>query len=312
MIFNKPKFWDYKNPNYLSKLLSIFTIPIILNNFFLNLKKKDKVEHIKTICIGNIYVGGTGKTPLTIKIDKILKNLNFKTATIKKYYKNQIDEQKMLDTKTKLYCLRKRSDALQLAVTDKVDIAIFDDGLQDSSVNYDLRFVCFNSLKWIGNGRLIPAGPLREKISSLHKYDAIFLNGNDESIESLKIVIKRFNPNIEIFETTYQPINMHVIDKNVKYTIFCGIGNPDSFKKTLLKNKIQIFNEFIFPDHYNYTTDDINRIKSYAKKFNTKVLTTEKDYIKLNSFLSSGIDFIEVQLNIKQEENLINFIKLKL
>ena len=69
-------------------------------------------------------------------------------------------------------------------------MALFDDGLQDRSINYDLNFVCFNTLSWIGNGMLIPAGPLREKIKSISKYDAIFLNGNGENILDRKIIIK--------------------------------------------------------------------------------------------------------------------------
>ena len=95
----KPYFWDYKKPNFLSYLLLIFTIPIIINNFFLNRKKNKKFENIKTICIGNIYVGGTAKTPLTIKISQILSKLNIKNATIKKFYKNQVDEQNLLKKK---------------------------------------------------------------------------------------------------------------------------------------------------------------------------------------------------------------------
>ena len=107
-------------------------------------------------------------------------------------------------------------------------------------------------------------------------------------------------------------MNIHNINRLDKYTIFSGIGNPDSFKETLLANKVQIFKEFIFPDHYDYKDDDINMIKSYAKKFNTKILTTEKDFIKLKPFLSNGIDVIKVELNIMHKENLIKFIKIKL
>ena len=201
MMLKKPKFWDYKKPNYISYLLRPFTLPIIINNFFFNLVKNDKkYQNIKTICLGNIYVGGTGKTPLSIKISKILENLNFKTATIKKFYKNQIDEQKLLANKTKLYCNKKRVKALNEAIKDNVDVAIFDDGLQDGSINYDLRFVCFNTLSWIGNGSLIPAGPLRENLKNISNYDAIFLNGNQEDVSEIKLSIKKYSSNIKIFE----------------------------------------------------------------------------------------------------------------
>jgi len=262
MKIKKPTFWDYKKPNFLSYLLLPFSLPIIINNFFLNLKKNGKNnQEIKNICIGNIYIGGTAKTPLSIKIDQILKNLNFKTATIKKFYKDQTDEQKILSKKTKLYCFETRQKALNEAIKDRIEVAIFDDGLQDRSINYDLRFVCFNNITWIGNGLLIPAGPLRESLRSILKYDAIFLNGNDENNSQLKSKIREYNKDIEIFETYYKPINIKEFDKNDKYLIFSGIGNPDSFKKTLIKNELHIIKEFKFPDHHNYTFKDINKIK---------------------------------------------------
>ena len=83
MKFKKPYFWDYKKPNLFAYLLLPFTYLIKLINF-INKKEKIKSEKIKTICIGNIYLGGTGKTPISIKINKILNNLNFKTAFVKK------------------------------------------------------------------------------------------------------------------------------------------------------------------------------------------------------------------------------------
>ena len=130
MKLKKPKFWDYKKPNYLSYFLLPFTIPIKLNNFYLNIKRRGgNTKDILTICVGNIYIGGTAKTPLSIKIFQILKGLNIKAATIKKFYKDQIDEQKLLADKTKLYCLKNRKSALNEAIKDNIEVAIFDDGL---------------------------------------------------------------------------------------------------------------------------------------------------------------------------------------
>ena len=313
MKFIKPKFWDYKQPNFLSYLLLPLTLPIIINNFFLHLKKNNKTNHqLKKICIGNIYIGGTAKTPLTIKFYQILTNLNFKTATIKKFYKNHADEQKMLTDKTKLYCLKDRKKALNEAVDDNMDVVIFDDGLQDRSINYDLKFVCFNNIKWIGNGLLIPAGPLREKIESILKYDAIFINGNENDNTNLKLLINKYNKDIQIFESYYKPTNIHQFNINDRYIIFSGIGNPENFKETLLKNKFNIVKEIIFPDHYKYTQSDINKIKLQAKNLSAKILTTEKDYVKINSQENNDIKFLKIELNIKDEKKLIDYLKIHL
>lgn len=311
MKLKKPNFWDYKKPNFLSYLLLPLTIPIILNNFCLNNKKKN-TDNIKKICVGNIYVGGTGKTPLSIKLCQTLNNLSFKTAIIKKFYSDQLDEQKLLSEKNKLYCFDNRKKSVSFAIKDNIEVVIFDDGLQDKSINYDLQFVCFNSEKWIGNGCLIPAGPLREKINSISKYDAIFLNGNEENTLEQKKIIRKYNSNIKIFETYYSPINMDKLNLEDKYLIFSGIGNPDSFKKTLLKNKINIIKEVNFPDHYQYTTKDIDKIKVFAKNLNAKILTTKKDYIKIEKKDTYGIDFLEIDIIIKNENELIEFIKKRL
>jgi len=312
MKLKKPKFWDNKKPNFLSYFLLPLTFPIIINNFFLKQKTNQHDQKIIKICIGNIYVGGTAKTPLTIKIYEILKNLKYKTATLKKYYKNQVDEQQILNSKTILYCAKNRNLALNQAIKDNIDIIIFDDGLQDRSINYDLKFVCFNNTKWIGNGFLIPAGPLREKIESISKYDAVFLNGNERDNSNIKSLINKYNKDIPVFESTYKPTNIDQFDTNVKYVIFSGIGNPESFKETLINNKLKIVKEIIFPDHYQYTTNDINNITSYAKKLNAQILTTEKDYTKINSYKNNNIKSLKIELAIKDEQKLINFLKLHL
>jgi len=311
MKFQKPKFWDYKKPNILSYLLLPFTFPILINNFYLKFKINNITnQKIKKICIGNIYLGGTGKTPLVIKIYQILNHLDFKAATIKKFYNAHIDEQKMLNDYTSLYCQKDRKMALQDAVKDNVEVVIFDDGLQDKSINYDLNFVCFNNIKWIGNGFLIPAGPLREKIESISKYDAIFINGNEIDNSNIKTLIKKYNRNIKIFESCYNAINVDEFNTNEQYLIFSGIGNPESFKDTLIKNRFNIIKEIIFPDHYNYTLTDINEIKQQAKNLGAKIITTEKDYVKINPNKNEDIKFLKIELNIKNEENLINYLKL--
>ena len=185
MNLKKPKFWDYKKPNLYSYLL----IPIAkFLQLIINLKKKTnpKKFKIKTICIGNIYLGGTGKTSLAIKINKILNKKNIKSCFIKKKYSNQNDEQKLLSNYGKLFVALNRADAIKQAEKENYDVAILDDGLQDKSIVYDLSFVCFNNLNWIGNGMTIPAGPLREDINNLQYYNNIFLNGNLENLENLK------------------------------------------------------------------------------------------------------------------------------
>ena len=313
MKLKKPKFWDYKKPNLLSYFLLPFTLPIIINNFFLKDKKASKInQNIKKICIGNIYVGGTGKTPLTIKMYQILSKLNFKTATIKKFYPQHVDEQEILFRKTKLYCSKDRVESLSKARENDLDVVIFDDGLQDKSVNYDLTFVCFNNIKFIGNGFLIPAGPLREKIEKISRYNAVFINGNKKDNTTLKLSIREHDKKIQIFESYYDPIDINKFKTDEKYLIFSGIGNPESFKETLIENNINIIKEIIFPDHFHYTKKEIDKIKVLAKSLNAKIITTEKDYVKIDNNENKDIEFLTINLKIQDEEKLINYLKLHL
>jgi len=282
MIFKKPFFWDLKRPNFFSYLLIPFTIPVIINNFFLNIQKKNKFSKIKTICVGNIYLGGTGKTPLTIKLFNIIRKMDLEVITAKKFYSNQIDEQTLLQTKTKSIVTKEREDAINQAINGSNQVIIFDDGLQEKKINYDLKIVCFKKKNWIGNGQLIPSGPLRERIENLKNYDIVFLNGKDDNTENIREIIHKLNPKIEIFESDYIIQNLKELDINSNYIIFSGIGDPVSFKEILLENNISVVKEIIFPDHHTYKKKDIENILKESKKLNAKILTTEKSKKKLN------------------------------
>ena len=312
MKFIKPKFWNLNKPNLISKLLMIFTTPIQINNFLLNLKSKKKDNRIRTICIGNIYVGGTGKTPTTIKIFKILKKLKFNVAVGKKFYKSQLDEIFLLENETNLITDTSRKIIVDKAVNAKNDLLIFDDGLQDKNLNYDIKIVCFNSDNMIGNGQLIPAGPLREKLSSLKKYDVVFLKGDSNNFKNTSELLKIQNPNIQIFNTSYKAINIDIFNTKKKYLLFCGIGNPNGFKKILLENNINIVEEIIFPDHFEYKKGHIKDIKLKAEKLRAEIITTEKDYVKISREDQININFLKISLEISNEQNLINFIVTKL
>ena len=306
MNLKKPDFWTYDKPNFYAYLLSPFSILIQLLNL-LNFKKKTKPE-IKTICIGNIYLGGTGKTSLSLKINEILKTKNIKSCFVKKFYQNQIDEQKILRNNGKLFLSTNRLDALKEAQNENYDIAILDDGLQDKSIIYDKSIVCFNNLNWLGNGMTIPSGPLRENIRNLKKYNDVFLNGNLENLENLKEQILKINPEINIHIGKYEPINLEKFDNKDKYIIFSGIGNHQTFSSMIKKSGLIVIKEYEFPDHYSYTKKDIDQILNYARNQNCKIITTEKDYVRLGKFKTDQIKFIKSELKIIDEQKLLKLI----
>jgi len=305
MKLKKPKFWDYKKPSFFSYLLIPFAIIVSL---ITKIKSKPEFSNskIKTICVGNIYIGGTGKTSLAIKIKEILDKNNIKACFIKKFYSNQTDEQKLLSKSGTLFCDLKRITALEQAISKGFEVAIFDDGLQDSSIKYDMEIVCFNNINWIGNGLTLPSGPLRESINNLKFYENIFLNGNEENLIAIKDQIKKINPNININSGKYTPLNIDEFDKNQNYLAFSGIGNHKTFVEMLKNNKLKIVSDLEYPDHYQYSKKDFDEIMINAKKNNAHIITTEKDYLRLENFSRNEILYIKSSIIILDEKSLTN------
>ena len=310
MNLKKPKFWDLKKPNFYAYLL--LPIAFMLKMLILVNKIKPKINKskIKTICIGNIYIGGTGKTSLSIRINDLLNKRKIKSCFVKKFYKNQIDEQKLLNNRGKLFLSSKRKDAINQAQNENYEIAILDDGLQDYSMDYDVSFVCFNNLNWIGNGLTIPAGPLREDIGNLKRYQNVFLNGNLENLEDIKKYILNINSKIDIYIGRYEAININEFNIQNNYLVFSGIGNHKTFISMIKGYGLNVCKDIEFPDHYSYTSNDIEQILKQANEMNYKIITTEKDYLRLEKNKIDEIKYIKTELNIINEDKLIdNIIK---
>ena len=301
----KPKFWDKNNLSLQSILLYPLTFIIDIINLLTFFKKPKKYSNIKTICIGNIYIGGTGKTPL---VDYLAKNLNkrFKTAIIKKKYKSHLDEKKLLEKNNKVYFNKDRKVSLMQAIKEKFELAIFDDGLQDKNIRYNLRIVCFNSFVFAGNELRLPSGPLRESLNNLRKYDAVFITGRLKN-KQFTNRIKQINPKIAVFNGEYVSTNFYKYKKH-KYLTFSGIGNPTGFIGTLKKYGIKYKSNIIYPDHYNYSDNEIKNIKKIAKEKNLKILTTEKDFNRIPNKLKKNINFIKINLKIKRFKEFKKFI----
>ncbi len=311
MKFLKPKFWDKKEPNFLSYILFPISLFLLILSK-INFSKKEKIQNIKTICVGNIYVGGTGKTTLCIKINEIINSMGISTCFIKKYYPDQIDEQRILKNNGELYCEKKRINALKKINNEKIKVAIFDDGLQDKKISYDLSIVCFNKSIGVGNGLLIPSGPLRENLKNLKNYDAVFFNGNDQNETKFENFIQNKYAHLRIFKSQYKIKNNKNFDKKEKYLVFAGIGNFENLIEMLKINNFSIIKSLNYPDHYNYKQNDIDKINNLANKLGAKIITTEKDYIKLSHGNQKNISKIEVELDILNKDDFTSFLNKKI
>ena len=312
MNFFKPKFWDRRNHiSFFSILLLPFSIITIVKNYYENNKIKKNFYDLKTICVGNIYIGGTGKTPLVNNLTAHFKK-KFKTLIIKKNYLSHLDEKKLLESKHKVIFEKTRELSITKAENEKAEMLIFDDGLQEKKINYDLKIVCFNSLKLDGNGLIIPAGPLRERLDSIKNYDVVLINGDaNKETKNFIYKIKKINPNIKIFTGKYVPKNYSKLKKK-KFIIFSGIGNPHTFSDTLKNLKIKFNGYEIFPDHYDYKESDLQKLKSLAKIKNCELLTTEKDYFRLKKSFRKNINFLKVELSVDQKRQFYKYLNERL
>ena len=305
MKLYKPKFWDKKNSLY-----SILLYPLSLIVEFIIYIRKKFVKTLKfkipIVCVGNIYIGGTGKTPLSILIAKELLEEGKKPAIIRKYYKNHIDEHNLIRNYFNNLILNKnRSEAIYDAQKNDFDIAILDDGFQDYKVQKNLNIICFNQNQSVGNGLIFPSGPLREKLSTLKNAQVVIINGNKD--QNFEEKIFNINKNIKIFYSKYKPINIDEF-KNKKLLAVAGIGNPNNFFKLLDDNDLNIAKKIIYPDHYSFKKFEILEIINKAEKENYQIIMTEKDYFKISKYKFNKIKYLKVKLEIDNKKELMRRI----
>ena len=306
MKFLKPRFWD----NDQISLYSIFLLPASLLmqiiNFVRRLMVKSHKFSIPIICVGNIYLGGTGKTPLCSELFSILKNLNKNAVFIRKKYDSFQDEINLLKQIGPVYEKSKRINALDEAIQNKFEVAVLDDGFQDFSVEKDLSIVCFNEKQWIGNGFIIPSGPLREGLSALTRANCVIINGK-KNINIENKILKN-NKLIKIFYSKYKPQNISDF-KNRKIICFAGIGNPINFFDLLKKNEINVLEQTSFPDHHNYSKAELDILIKKAKENNATLLTTEKDYLRIEEKYRGNINCLKIKIEIENKNEFIEEIK---
>ena len=306
MNFFKPKFWDKNQISFFSVLFFPISLLIKLLGFFIRFSTSTHQCSIPIICVGNIYLGGTGKTPLCTEIFSILKNLNMNPVFIRKKYDSFEDEANLQKNVGPIYQNKKRIEAIKQAIQNKANVAILDDGFQDFSINKNLSIVCFNEKQWIGNGLLIPSGPLREELSALKRADCVIING-EKNVEIEEKILNE-NKNIKIFYTKYKPQNIDKF-KNKKVTAFAGIANPKNFFNLLKYNNIDVVEKIKFPDHYNYSEKELENLINNAKTNNTILLTTEKDYFRINQNYKKKINYLKILVEIENRNQFIDEIK---
>ncbi len=303
-IISTPKFWQKKYHLFTILLLPFSFIYYLithlnkLNFFFYNNSK------IKVVCVGNLFLGGTGKTPLVKKLYDSLKNEK-KCCILKKYRQSQIDEINLLKQDSEIITPRNRVVGLKDASNKGYEIIILDDGMQDYSFKKHISILCIKSDKGFGNEMILPAGPLRETLKSIKKYNIAVINGHNN--ENLNNLLLKYNPSIKIFYSSYKIKNIKEL-KEKRFIAFSGIADNKSFFNLLKKNNIEILEKIEFKDHHYFSESDMKILIKKGREKNLQLITTDKNYNNINKKYRDKIYYTKLDLEINNYNNFLNEI----
>ena len=297
----------------LYRLVSYVLIPIsllyLLIFYLIRIFKTEYKVDIPIICIGNINLGGTGKTSTLLEIINhfkinnknicvLLKGYGGKKTIFKKVSPDESavqvgDEAILYSNHVPTYISTNRRLAVKKILDDvNPDFILLDDGFQDKSLFKDKNILMVNGERGFGNKLCLPAGPLRELIKpALKRAQFLIIVGND------KTKIKSMYNDIEI-DTLTASIEPLYIDKNKKYLAFSGIGNNQSFFDTLINSNCNVPKTFEFADHHFYTEGELNNLKKIASENNLSLITTEKDFVRIPKEKRKGIECLKVEIKL--------------
>ncbi len=275
------------------------------------------------ISIGNVTTGGTGKTPMVIWICKYLGEKGCKPGILTRGYKTVkgklTDEPAILAKgcdKSKVIVNSNRFAGAEKAINQyECDVIVMDDGFQHRQFGRDVNIVTIDATCPFGYGKMLPAGFLREPVSSLKRADGVVITRFDqadaETLQRAEDQIRNVNPEAVIAKAIHAPINAGLL-KNKKLSLdelrekkifaFCGIGNPYAFMDMLEEIGLNVIGSKIYNDHHNYTSQDLQELYETARYLEVDtILSTQKDWVKtaLLSLSEREIDFAYLAIELK-------------
>ena len=282
-----PTFWN--EDTFISKLLTPISI---IYGMATQHRIKSTIPYkstAKVICIGNITAGGVGKTPISIALAKQHLNQGKKVFFLTRGYKGKIknilvdlqkhtpeqtgDEARLLAQTAPTIIAPNRKLGAKLAESYGAEIIIMDDGFQNPTLHKDESYLVFDGNIGIGNGKIIPSGPLRETLENgIKRATKVIIMGQDKTDLKSKITIPCYSGKII-------PEKIDLPTKNLY--AFAGIGHPKKFYDTLQNLGYNVVKTKDFEDHHAYTKQEIDELIAQAKSQNLTLITTEKDFVKL-------------------------------
>lgn len=299
-MLKTPQFW--KSDDLPSKLLTPFAW---LYRHIANWRESrvvPQIAGIPVICVGNLVMGGAGKTPVVMAITKMLREMGHNPHIISRgyggYYREvalvepslhtylQVgDEPLLLAKEAPTWIGVDRVEAAKEAKSQGATVIVMDDGLQNPSLKKDLSILVVDSLQGLGNKKVFPAGPLREPIEQgIKRADLVIIVGDS-------------NPFPEVFK---EPVMAKIVSDESKLpekvVAFAGIGYPEKFRLSLCAQNIDVVEFIPFADHYPYTITDIQRLVKISEGHECKLMTTEKDYLRVPPAYRSKVSTFKIHL----------------
>lgn len=307
-----PKFWSSSKPHIMQYVLSPLSM-IWQAKTRSNLRKTGYKANIPVICVGNITIGGAGKTPLSIKLANIYQSYGLRPVFLSRGYgsrnqhpiqvdihrhqaKDVGDEPLLLARHAPCFVCRDRAaGAKAIKAWGKADIIIMDDGMQNPSLQKDFTILVLNGRFGVGNGCIIPAGPLRESLSDgLKRSQIIMIMGEDQHNLAQKA------GNIPTFYAKVKAkLEGHDLTKD--YLSFSGLADPEKFKQTLLDNGFKLASHINFADHHPYQKQELEKLTTLAKKHTAQLITTEKDMMRIPEHYQQYIKCLAIELELEND-----------
>jgi len=276
---------------------------------------------IKVISVGNITLGGTGKTPFTIFLAENIRAIGGRPAVLIRGYGD--DEPGLIKERlagVEVFTGRDRVAGAKKAFSEAAsDCAILDDGFQHYRIKRDIDIVLIDATRPFGNNRLFPRGILREPLTRLGDADVAVLTKCDmgrHNIEYIRGALKRYNKDIDIAESFYAPSGIsRLLSReqvplsyimNKKIALLSGIANPEYFRWMAENLGAEAAEDFRYPDHHPYTRGDMDFVREKCISGGiTPVLTTEKDAVRLRNRedLTKGIEILTLRIDFRISSN---------
>ncbi len=319
-MLKAPKFWYKKNDTYLSNTLYPLSLLFRFGTKIRNIISRQRISKIPVICIGNIVVGGAGKTPVALKLGSMLKQNGYKphfvskgyggietnNTLIKEWHSAQSvgDESLLLSEVAPTWIGKDRNKSFMLAKENGADCIIMDDGFQNPTLQKDFSIIVINGEQGFGNKRVIPSGPLRESVArGISRANLIIVIGEiDENTR------KKISNSVPLIHANFKISRDNKIYKNQKVTAFAGIAYPEKFYNSLNEQGAILVKKISYPDHHIFDENDMLNLAETANMTKSILVTTKKDFVRIPKSYRSLVSTLNGEIEFEDEKLLVEIL----